>query len=78
LSYSILVNANEAANFGLNYNASTSGLASTGYTSFSGGFMINGTSLDYTVAAVPEAETYAMMLAGLGLVGFMVRRRNAA
>jgi len=33
--------------------------------------------LTYTAAApVPEAETYAMMLAGLGLVGFMVRRRN--
>lgn len=29
------------------------------------------------VAAVPEAETYAMMLAGLGLVGYMVRRRRA-
>ena len=29
----------------------------------------------YTALAVPEAETYAMMLAGLGLVGFMVRRR---
>ena len=28
-------------------------------------------------AAVPEAETYAMMLAGLGLVGFMARRRKA-
>jgi secreted PhoX family phosphatase len=28
-------------------------------------------------APVPEAETYAMMLAGLGLVGFMVRRRKA-
>lgn len=29
------------------------------------------------VFAVPEADTYAMMLAGLGLVGFMVyRRRN--
>jgi len=27
---------------------------------------------------VPEPETYAMMLAGLGLMGFMVRRRNAA
>ncbi|HBU29003.1 MAG TPA: pyruvate-binding protein, partial [Thiobacillus sp.] len=27
--------------------------------------------------AVPEAETYAMMLAGLGLVGFMVRRRKS-
>jgi hypothetical protein len=25
---------------------------------------------------VPEAETYAMMLAGLGLVGFMARRRS--
>ena len=35
--------------------------------------------LTYTaVAAVPEADTYAMMLAGLGLVGFMVRRRKAA
>jgi hypothetical protein len=27
------------------------------------------------VTAVPEVETYAMMLAGLGLVGFAVRRR---
>lgn len=27
--------------------------------------------------AVPEAETYAMMLAGLGLVGFMVSRRRS-
>ena len=25
-------------------------------------------------ATVPEANTYAMMLAGLGLVGFMARR----
>jgi len=34
--------------------------------------------LSYTTAAaaVPEAETYAMMLAGLGLVGFMVSRRR--
>lgn len=29
------------------------------------------------VAAVPEASTYGMMLAGLGLVGFMARRRVA-
>lgn len=28
------------------------------------------------VAAVPEAETYAMLLAGLGLMGFMARRRK--
>lgn len=30
------------------------------------------------VAAVPEPATYGMMLAGLGLVGFMVRRRKQA
>lgn len=28
------------------------------------------------VAAVPEPETYAMLLAGLGLMGFVVGRRN--
>ncbi len=30
------------------------------------------------VAAVPEPETYAMMLAGLGLMGAVVRRRSSA
>ncbi|WP_296895040.1 PEP-CTERM sorting domain-containing protein [Thiobacillus sp.] len=29
-----------------------------------------------TLAPVPEAETYAMMLTGLGLVGFMAKRRR--
>jgi hypothetical protein len=34
---------------------------------------------NFTISAapVPEADTYAMLLAGLGLVGFMVRRRKA-
>jgi len=29
-----------------------------------------------TVAAIPEPETYAMLLAGLGLLGFMARHRK--
>ncbi len=33
-------------------------------------------TMRYEVAAVPEAETWGMMLAGLGLVGFAVRRRR--
>jgi hypothetical protein len=28
-------------------------------------------------AAVPEPETYAMLLAGFGLIGTMVRRRRS-
>ena len=31
----------------------------------------------FTAAAIPEAETYAMMLAGLGLIGFTVVRRRS-
>ncbi|WP_317205306.1 FxDxF family PEP-CTERM protein [Janthinobacterium sp.] len=32
---------------------------------------------DLTVSAVPEPETYAMLLAGLGLLGFAARRKAA-
>jgi len=35
-----------------------------------------GGNLDVVVAAVPEPETYAMLFAGLGLMGFMVRRNK--
>lgn len=38
-----------------------------------GGSYLGGIS----VAAVPEPETYAMLLAGLGLIGFSARRRKA-
>jgi hypothetical protein len=40
----------------------------TGYASW-GSFHVN-------VAALPEPETYAMLIAGLGLMGFVARRRH--
>lgn len=43
------------------------------------GFVINngGGSLNFTpTPAIPEPETYALMLAGLGVVGFLTRRRR--
>lgn len=40
---------------------------------------VNGTDLHIgAVAAVPEPESYAMLLAGLGMIGFMARRRQNA
>jgi hypothetical protein len=33
---------------------------------------------NFSVTAVPEPETYALLLAGLGLIGAVVRRRKAA
>lgn len=35
-----------------------------------------GLKVDLAVAAVPEPETYAMFMAGLGLMGLVARRRN--
>ena len=62
-------------------NAAATGIASSTYTPYLDDGIdvrvyMDGTNGLHIAAAVPEAETYAMMLAGLGLVGFMVRRRN--
>lgn len=32
---------------------------------------------DFAIAAVPEPEQYALLLAGLGMMGFVARRRNS-
>jgi len=43
------------------------------YTLVETGASLNGS---FTIAAVPEPETYAMLLAGLGMMGAIARRRN--
>lgn len=47
------------------------------YTSSSVATDFGAANLSFT-AAVPEPETYALMLGGLGLVGWMARRRKTA
>lgn len=55
----------------------------TNTTSYTTGFMgiIDGSAATAVAfaptAPIPEPQTYAMMLAGLGLMGFMIRRRRA-
>lgn len=54
----------------------SSALNYTGPITYTAGFLRNGSYQDM-VFAVPEADTYAMFLAGLGLLGFAARRRKA-
>lgn len=50
----------------------------TGVTFASNGNAFETDNHAYSVTAVPEPETYTMMLAGLGLIGAIARRRNKA
>jgi hypothetical protein len=53
-------------------------LSGTRYMSFAawGGDNVGMLLDNVTVTAVPEPETYAMMMAGLGMIGLMARRRR--
>jgi len=59
----------QIANFGSARNFATT------VSSLDGGF-IEGGGFTHQVSAVPEPETFAMLLAGLGLAGYIARRRN--
>lgn len=51
--------------------ANTAGAANFSFTNGA-----DGAALNYTLAPVPEASTYAMLLAGLLGIGYMARRRQ--
>ena len=64
------------------YTNATSTFAAPGLTFFGNGAKFNlasNGSLIYstTVAAIPEADTWAMMMLGLGFMGFVARRKQA-
>lgn len=54
----------------------------TNLGSYAAGYHIdvltNGAQQDFLVASVPEPETWAMLVGGLGMIGFLRRRRKAA
>lgn len=66
--------ANDASGFGLG-SAYLSTIPGNGWQFPFNGFL----SLQYAAVtvAVPETETYAMLLAGLGIMGFVARRNKA-
>lgn len=61
----------------LRINAAATGIAASVYTPYVDGtdvrVWVEGNNLH--IAAIPEPESYAMLLAGLGMLGFMARRR---
>ncbi len=61
-----------------NYDLQISGTAGAFGGAYWGGatLVTNNSALFSPSAPVPEPETYAMMLAGLGLMGFVARRRK--
>ena len=77
-SFSSAGSVNSALNFYFLTNSSGVAASQATVSQYAGTFSFDTATaqLTYATAPVPEAETYAMMLAGLGLVGFMVRRRR--
>jgi len=78
--YGTLVGQFDSGNFfkiGTNYSGTVANAGTLKLFYFDSNSGDNYGSIVATVTAVPEPETYAMMLAGLGLMGAIARRRKS-
>ncbi|ODU14180.1 MAG: hypothetical protein ABS91_00500 [Thiobacillus sp. SCN 64-35] len=77
-SFNSAGSVNGALNFYFLTNGNATAAQQASVSKYLGQWTFDATTaqLTYATAPVPEAETYAMMLAGLGLVGFMAARRR--
>jgi hypothetical protein len=75
ITYSLLSSA-AFSSYQLIFTPGSTGAYSLSFSN-AGGDNIGALLDNVTVTAVPEPETYAMMLAGLGLMGAVVRRRKS-
>lgn len=80
LSFQTGASINESLNFFKLTNSGSSSTGQTVVTKYAGAWSFDAAtnSLIYQTAPVPEPETYAMLLAGLGLMGAVARRRRQA
>ncbi|MES2129833.1 MAG: FxDxF family PEP-CTERM protein [Pseudomonadota bacterium] len=72
-----LLGVNNVESHTLSFQATETGMATLSFMSTTvPGENYSGALIDNVVVAVPEPETYGMLLAGLGLVAFMARRKQ--
>lgn len=83
LSGSFAIALKASNSFSLYYFSGTSNLASLGFSTIGTALNKQGKAQDlshatlYSAQPIPEPETYALMLAGLGVMGFIARRRQS-
>lgn len=58
------------------FNVTMPGLYSVTFEAYNGASLVNSVTIDVQVGAVPEPQTYALMLAGLAGVALLARRRS--
>ena len=75
--YNTLDSINDVTHSAIGLNGSFNGFGNPTFVPGILGNALEATPV-YLLAPIPEPETYAMMLAGLGLIGFIARRRKIA